>query len=39
MSAKVATAAAEMERGEGVDGETAITALKARRHHFSPIAR
>jgi antitoxin ParD1/3/4 len=27
---KVATAAAELEQGEGVDGETAITALKAR---------
>jgi antitoxin ParD1/3/4 len=29
---KVATAAAELERGEGVDGETAIAALKARLH-------
>jgi antitoxin ParD1/3/4 len=27
---KVAIAAAELERGEGVDGETAIAALKAR---------
>ena len=29
---KVAIAAAELERGEGVDGETAIAALKARLH-------
>jgi len=27
---KVAIAAAELERGEGVDGETAVAALKAR---------
>jgi antitoxin ParD1/3/4 len=32
VQAKVATAAAELERGEGVDGETAIAALKARLH-------
>jgi antitoxin ParD1/3/4 len=29
---KVAIAAAELARGEGVDGETAIAALKARLH-------
>lgn len=29
---KVAIAAAELERGEGVDGETAIAALRARLH-------
>ena len=29
---KVAIAAAELERGEGVDGETAVAALRARLH-------
>ena len=29
---KVAIGAAELERGEGVDGETAIAALRARLH-------
>jgi antitoxin ParD1/3/4 len=29
---KVGVAAAELERGEGVDGETAIAALKTRLH-------
>ena len=29
---KVAIAAAELERGEGIDGETAIAALKAHLH-------
>ena len=29
---KVAIAAAELERGEGIDGETAIAAIKARLH-------
>jgi antitoxin ParD1/3/4 len=33
---KVATAAAELECGEGVDGETAIAALKARLHQKHP---
>ncbi len=33
---KVATAAAELERGEEVDGETAIAALKARLHPKYP---
>ena len=29
---KVAIAAAQLERGEGVDGETAVAALRARLH-------
>ena len=29
---KVAIAAAELERGEGLDGETAVAALRARLH-------